>query len=199
MLGAAGYIIIAAMIAAPFLQEYYNLTRLSLQMLVVLGLASIIGAAQVLKRFGHNGTFITAAMIALSLFASVGLTGIWSGKLQTIELATQADAKDKYYVTDPEAAAATWLKTLRPGTTVYADALAALQLQAYANITTYDTVVLPSITSRDSYVYVDSANLNRQTGYLEYDNNTLTYNFPLDFLDEQKDIIYSNNSARVYH
>ena len=46
-------------------------------------------------------------------------------------------------------------------------------------------------------MYVDYTNKSRETAYVFYKGNELDYRFPQQFLDEQKDIIYSNGETEI--
>jgi hypothetical protein len=57
---------------------------------------------------------------------------------------------------------------------------------------------LPISVQRDSYVFLDSWNLNARQGSEELGGDTVSYRYPLEFLDQNKDLIYSSGGARVY-
>ena len=62
---------------------------------------------------------------------------------------------------------------------------------------TYGTV-LPSAVDKDSYVYAGFTNTRRHAAYTFFKGHELMYNFPLEFFDNNKDLIYDNGDSRIY-
>jgi len=81
---------------------------------------------------------------------------------------------------------------------VYADVIAGLKLNAFANIQNVNNDLFPSTIYRDSYVFLSNTNVNREISYLYFDGDTISYNTPIDFLNQNKNLIYNNGDSEIY-
>jgi len=113
-------------------------------------------------------------------------------------LAQPPAALDQPYTYDTEVAGIQWLAANRIGTNpVEADLVANLRLQAFGNTNSAILGIFPRTIQKKSYVYLDSANVSG-IAYYGYQNNVVTYNYPLAFLNTHKNLIYNDGGSEIY-
>ena len=191
--------LIVAFLIVPYFQVQYGLTRLYLQTFVPLSVAAVIGMWSVFRHMGQVRYLAASFLVALSLvFLTGAMDHVIGGPMRLTTIQPNGNF-DTFYVYDQEVASAKWLAQNRNVTDpVYADCIASLRLQSYANITA-NPDVFPSCITRDGYVYLDLANVKRGHAFYSYNNTTIAAKEPTAFLNAQKDIIYSNGDSTIYH
>lgn len=58
--------------------------------------------------------------------------------------------------------------------------------------------IFPGVVRKDAYVYLGQATVQKQRTTFTYEGDQITYTYPVSFLDENKNLIYNNGSARIY-
>jgi len=186
------------MLFLPYIQENYNLTRLYLQLFSILTISSITGFWFVVRKNIRFGLPIIGITIALIFITKNGFLDQFIGGQLRITMTQPSGTFDTYYIYDEEVDAAKWLSQNRDiRFPVYADSVANLRLQSFANIDAKDTL-FPAAIQTDGYVYSIKANIAREHAFYSFDNNTLVYSYPSQFLEQNKNLIYSSGSSKVY-
>ena len=86
-----------------------------------------------------------------------------------------------------------------PKTIVYADKYAELKFLPFSNITqNIITDLLPSTIDKNAYVYSSYANTIDRRTFAYYKHHELSYNYPHQFLGENKNKIYSNGYSEIF-
>lgn len=201
-LGLAGIPLILAIILLPIFQVNYNISRLFMQAYVVLALTSVAGGMVFLRCRIRNKAAIfgsTALFCLLFLFSTGGAEKVLGGD-QRITLATDQELTDPCYIYDSEVAAARHLERTYDGKSlVYADTLASLRLHSFTTINeNLRYHVFPSAITQDGYVYLDKANTAYGVAYTSQGSGIISYEEPSAFLENNKDLIYNNGSAKIY-
>lgn len=195
---AVGYVCLVTMLLVPYLQETYNLPRLGLQVFVLLVIPAIYGLWLTVRRNAHFGMAIVALIVVTILALQVGVIDQFTGGPLRITLTQPRGRFDAYYIYDDEVFAAHWLGRERvDNTLVFTDSIAALRLQSYMDYQP-STQLFPPAILRRSYVYLDDANTMRNHSFYLFRNNLLSYNTPIDFLNQNMDLIYSGGGSRIY-
>lgn len=199
LLCAVAYILIISMVFIPRAQVYYNLTRLYIQMCMILSPLAVIGGLALLKYVTRRHTVVFAIMMGLFFSASTGALDHIVGGFARITLDQPPSTLDIFYINDAEVASTQWLTKHRDQSDpVQTDIIALLRLQAYGSLNPHNLAIFPQTIEQGSYVYLIKKNIiNGETYYL-YKNELLTYNYPLAFVDNHKDLIYNNGDSRVY-
>lgn len=196
---ASSFPLIFLVVIFPYVQEKYNLTRLFMQSLIVLVLPIIQSLSLLAGFFRWATPIIVAVPIIVFLFNSSGLTQHVSGDLARITLQQPGGKYDSFYTYDSEIRSAHWLsKIVTSEDTVYADIIASLRLQGFADLNNVNLDLFPPTIFRDSYVYLSYANLHRDVVYRHVRSFTAGYETPIDFLNQNKDKIYSNGGSDIY-
>src|SRR5207302_1344602 len=58
--------------------------------------------------------------------------------------------------------------------------------------------IYPSLVRKNSYVYLGYSNVVLKEAAVSYNGNTILYTYPLEFLDQNKDLVYNNGGSRIY-
>jgi uncharacterized membrane protein len=199
ILAIGGFVLIATMVIVLYIQEYYNLTRLFLQMFLFLSTFAITGASVLLKRIQATERWIAGGVIILFLF-STGIAGQLTGGPARLTLNQPPSTMDTLYIHDTEVAAAQWIKTSRNyADPVEADAEANLRLESFADMSSANTALFPQTIDPQGYVYLSNSNITTGIASYEYHNTLLTFSYPLDFIQQHKNLIYNNGGSAIYH
>jgi len=182
----------------PYIGRQYNLSRLYLQLLFYLSLPAILVTTFVfypLKKFSLK---ITGVLVIFIFVYLVGLPNQILGGEAKMYLNNYGADYDKFYMHKEEFASAKWLK-FNVGTQLllYADREAYLRIfREYDR--GHEVNVIPALIYRDAYVYGSFTNIisNRTTVF--NDGSDLLFTFPKKFLEDNKNVIYSNGKSTIY-
>ena len=191
-----------AFLVLPVISLYYNTFRVYLQTLVVSSTAVIVGADAIFY-FIRNSlvrTQVIGVFLVIFFLLSYGVFAHVVGGPVTMNLNNLGEDYDKFYTHEGEVYSAQWLASAREqDTAIFADAVAALRLVSFGDgILNANPTILPSIITQESYVYLRYANI--YTGITEaiYNGQQISYNYPIEFLDQHKNLIYDNGESRIF-
>jgi glycosyltransferase involved in cell wall biosynthesis len=179
----------------------YNQNRAFLQAMVPLSVC----LAWVLEQFSRQrrfGPYIAGAFtVALGLLFlnSSGLRGTFAGGGTLTNLAASGEDYERYFVTEPELAAAHWLNaSAAPGAIISADRYGQLRINGATGRTNAVLGnVTPSSLDRGAWIYADSANFTGLRARGLDGSEYATYVWP-SFIDRYWNLVYSNGSSGVY-
>lgn len=198
---AATFPLIFLVLFFPFVQAQYNLTRLFMQIMIILALPTVVGMTLLLRRYDTKFRTLAAGVFATFLLYSMSVTTQVAGGAGAITLNQPASRFDSFYIHDTELQSAYWLQRAaakEKDPIIYADILGRLRLQGFAKFGDVNVDIFPSTIDQNGYVYLSDINTNKDTAYLFYKNETLPYKYPREFLNQNKDAIYSNGGSMVY-
>jgi uncharacterized membrane protein len=199
ILGIVSYGLIAVLVFIPYLQQYYNLTRLYLQMFVGISILAMTGATFIAKYLPRYHILAVAIMAAIMFCLSTGASDQLTGGQARITLNQPPSTLDSFYIYDAEIAGAQWLAAHRVVTTaIQSDDLAALRLHSFGNMESSNNAIFPQTFERGSYVYLDTLNLDKREVFMHYKSTLVVYSYPLDFLQSHKNLIYNNGGSEIY-
>ena len=86
---------------------------------------------------------------------------------------------------------------------IYIDPYSELKFYAFGNpLLLHDKKVIPFFMSKFSYVYSNYANKIKGINYLDarekFNSGVLSFNFPTEFLNENKNKIYNNGGSEIF-
>lgn len=199
LLSAATLPLIAAILFVPFLKVAYNIERVYLQSLILLAYPAIVGAFIFLRPLRRVYTVLAILLVIFFLESSGFITQITGGAAQ-INLNNTGEGYDTYSTTTGEIYAARWLEANRnKSDPVYADEVANLRLVAYGLTNNAHFDIYPTTIARNGYVYLSRVNSVNDTAYIRVGIGLMTYSYPTNFLNTQKNVIYSSGTAKVMH
>lgn len=197
----ASCIVIAAFVALPGLSDDYNFERLYQQVLIILSAVFVIGIMLPLRRFRISHVTTVLIICAMAYLASTS-TLLRQTITQTgeINLNNKGDTYDRYYATKAEVQALQWLADNYQNHHINFDRYSIIRAQAYTSIPINRLTegVLPSDIGKDNLVFESAANRRQQVAYDTYHGKLIMYQYPQEFLDEHKEIVYDNGVVRIY-
>lgn len=205
-LAAANLFVLFLQVVLPALSVEYGLLRTFQQSLLVLDVFLVAGSlALVPRRLGRWRNVIGAGMALGFLASSTGLvTQLLGGYEAQLHLNRSGQYFDIYYRHPEELAAASWIRgnvdTAAAGgiqSAVQTDAFTFPALQSL-EVPANGNDIFPPLVRRDAYVFLGYANVLKGQSTASYAGDLLTYRYPLELLDAEKDLLYSTAGSRVY-
>lgn len=192
---------LAAIIVVPFASIEYNLDRTYQQLLILLSLPAVFGCLVICKFLKDKLRIIVVSIIFIIYFLSyTGFSSqIIGGINPTIQLNNLGDDYDKYFLHEVEVASSSWLTINRNKKNyVYASDYDASKMFTFGR---YDKIlkdVFPFTIDRNAYVYSGYTSEVKDKTFLHAKGNTIAYNFPTNFLNENKNLIYNNGGSKIF-
>jgi uncharacterized membrane protein len=205
LLTAGTLIFLLAIRFSGTLATFYNAERALLQAMVFLDI-SIFWCMQVLAerrrlRLSSAVRVAAAALIAVIFAASNGLVGAILGGGTATNLANSGYDYEQFYVTPQELASAAWLGgQVRPGELVYTDDYGQLPLVTVTGISSGLLLdVTPETLSNHAWVYASQTNVIDGQAHASFNDHSVIYVYPTNFLSSNYNLVYTNGSSEVYH
>lgn len=203
-LGAASLLTVILQVLLPPLSLNYGLLRSFEQALVLLSVFFVGGAMALVPRAFPRTGFAVAAVVVLAFFASSTgiLTQAVGGYGPQLHLNNAGEYYDLYYTHAEEVAAIGWLNTTAVGpggqrAIVEMDPGTRARLQALTHLDIAPDIY-PLLVKRDAFVLLSYANLRAGTAPALSSVAVVGYDYPVSFLDTNKDLLYASGGARVY-
>jgi len=193
----------------PYATINYSLDRAYQQILVALSLPAVFGGLIVFKLIKKEKIRIISLLmifIIYFLFYSGFIPQIVGGP----HIAPQPQLNnfgleyDRYYASNLEVKSAQWLSVNYNSkyTLIYTDDSGKRRLTAFGNISLFRfgdiPIVLPSIMDRNAYVYLTVSNKIKNIGIVGIKSTQIAYNFPIEFLNKNKNLIYNNGGSEIF-
>lgn len=197
-LNLVGVCLVILMELVPYLNVHYNFTRLFLQVFITLSIFSIIGGILITNLFSSSKNIILGLTVWLLFIFGSGILSEVSGGVKKIIYNQVPAAGDSYFISDKEVYSAKWIsENIKIGEMLQADVIANLRLQSFANINAENRRIFPQTLYKDGFVYLIQKNIDG-IAYYNYRNTIIRYGYPIDFLENKKDLIYNNTGSRIY-
>lgn len=192
--------IISSIIILPLIKISYNLERIFLQILILLIYPLMFGMNYVFSKvFRKRAILISMAILLFYFMYTTGLNYYITGGPAYTYLYNYGSGYDLYYTFDSEIHSAKWLVSVYDKkSNVYADMIANLRLTGYTNMKNITFDILPSTIDKQGYVYLSKSNYTKEEAFVSYPPDLLIYNYPLDFMNKNKGLIYNNGNSVVY-
>ena len=197
-------LILVVVITLPFATIDYNLTRVYQQVLVILSLSSVLGAFVFLKFFKNFRIF---SLLIIFLLFFLFNSGFIQQALGGIEAAPHLNnyglEYDRFYIYETEVKSIEWLSSnYSRESSIYAEQSSRNRLEAFGEKTHftfgYSDIILPSLIDRYAYIYLSYINKNKNLGFIWIKSEPIGYNFPIEFLNKNKNLIYNNGGSEVF-
>ncbi|MEK7643593.1 MAG: DUF2206 domain-containing protein [Patescibacteria group bacterium] len=180
----------------------YGLLRLFQQNLIFLALPIILGMLWIgsLVARNHKGQLLLVGSFSLVFFAVLSgfipqLTG--GGRL-SLSLNNSGLYYDSYYTHAHEIAATKWTAaSVDRDLPVQAAHFSDIKMIAYGYVAPF-IELLPETIKRKSYEYLNYQNTKTHDIIEIIGGDVIYYRFPIEFLDDYKDLIYDNGGSKMY-
>jgi uncharacterized membrane protein len=205
-LSLTSMLFLLVLVLVPVLSLNYGLLRAFQQVLILLALPTVLGSAILLVRFPDKIGSTFALIIAAGFYLSTTgvLAELTGGYLAQLHLHNQGLYYDSYYIHEGEVRAINWLDTHRPEgkqavlqTDMAPDRFAISRL---GTVTNYQVVsgIYPSLVQKKAYVFIGYTSARKGVAYVLHNGEGITYYYPVEFLDNNKNLIYSSGQAKIY-
>jgi uncharacterized membrane protein len=205
--GAAACIVVIALhVLLPNLSVDYGILRTFVQGLFWLAPFLAVGSIQAFSWLGRSAPMRVALGLVIAFFLS--LTGVipqlLGGYPPQLHLNNSGQYYDNCYLQPQEVSAVRWLQSRIKGDEapdVQSEAACYLYaftpVQKYSEPSTADDI-FPVLVRTDAYAFLGYATVRKGEAAFSFGGDLVTYNYPVDFLDKTKSLLYNSNGARIY-
>jgi uncharacterized membrane protein len=200
---AVGFVLLLALIVIlPHFSIMYNLDRLLQQALIILALIIIIGLWGLLDIFKVKNKKVIITIYLILYFIFVGSYVIYQfvGGSPIIIYNNFGEDYDKFYTHESELLALDWTARNNDGSSIYMERYSALRAYAFSNISRSQIVkdIVPTVINKNAYVFSGYVNTNYERVFVQHNHRVISYNFPHDFLQQNKNVVYNSGNSEVY-
>ena len=196
---------VAVITILPNLSVDYGVLRAFQEALILLAPVLVAGSLAVFSPLGRVRALRTSAVVCLGIFISTTglLPQVLGGYSAQLSLNNSGQYYDVYYVHPQEVAAVDWLAA-RPG--VLPDGIQAENLtsrfmfNARSDVTGSQVIadIYPTLVRQSSWMILSYSNVHTGQATSDYDGDLLTYEYPMGFLRNTKNLVYNNDGAEIY-
>jgi uncharacterized membrane protein len=204
LLGVGAVVFLVLIRFSGTLAQLYNQERALMQAMMIVGLSACWSLQQLsFNRVARELVVkvLVAGSVALLLVSSSSILGVALGGGTYSDLANTGEDYERFVTTTPELAAAKWLGGfVRSQQFVYADRYAQLPLIAMTGISqNLFSDVTPFTLDEHGWVYAYQPNVVNGRARALFDNHTVHYVFPSQYLDRNYDLVFTNGKAEVFY
>ena len=195
--------LVGVMLFVPYISIAYNFERLYQQALVFLSLPVVLGGLVLFRFFKkENIKIILMTIIFIWYFLPYsGFTSQLFGGEPQMTLNNFGEHHDRFYTHESEVKSLEWLsKYYNQKNEIYLDRYATLKAHSFfkTNEKNFLEDILPSTIDKNAYVYSSYVNTIYKRTFIYYGLKDMSYNFPTEFLNQNKNLIYNNGISEVF-
>lgn len=203
LLAIGSLVLIFSQVALPVLSKEYGALRAFQQSLFFLSVFIVAGSFTVFWRTGKSFGKVFAGTLAITFFlSSTGVfTQLLGGYGPQLHLNNAGTYYDVYYLHDTEIAGMNWLESVTEESDEYQAESQSDKNQinaGHAREIGTSNDIFPGLIRKDAFVYLGFTNTQKSQASLSYNSDLVIYNYPIDFLDDNKDLIYNNGGSKIY-
>ena len=167
-----------------------------------------VGSIQAFSWLGRSTSMRVALGVAVIffLFGTTVTSPVFGGEPPTIASHNSGQAYDKIYVVPQEVSAIRWLqRRVRDESDFTVQAEVSSGIYSYSDLRPVShespsgqADIFTALIRRDGYVFLGDSATQEHEVTIFYEGDIVTYHYPIDFLDNNKDLVYSSDGARVY-
>ena len=200
MLSLASLCIITLILYVPYATIEYSLNRTFQQFLIVLSLFAALGSVFILQRLGDRISIYFGGGLIIILFLL--LSGFIPQMIGSYEPVVSLNNAGYYYQSfydhKEDIYAISWMKNnISKKYLIQSDDRDELKMLAYGGIDAINQII-PATIRKDSYVYIGESIPNTGEIITWFQGNELIFTYPLNFLNNTKNLVYSNGGSYVY-
>jgi len=188
----------------PFLSIDYDLVRTYQQFLIIASFFFIIGIFAIFSKVFKKASLYFLVVFLLLYFFLMPLFAfqIFGGSDLSIDLNYKGNDYSRYYLHQSEISSARWILSERQNYHIYLASSAKSRLFTVSNPKEINNIIIPNILLpiriKNSYVYTTYSNKVWNIVYQVYQANPLSFNFPSNFFNENKNLIYNNGGSEIF-
>ena len=203
-LSSIGVFLVLLILVLPYLSLAYNFERLLQQNLIFLSLIIVFGIQLLFKHLRKIKYIIISIIFIIYFIYLSGVLAPILGGSSGLFLLNHGREYDSYYTHNVEIQAIVWLdKYSDSKNDLYADTFAKLKIDAYSK-KNYRIVpyIIPNVINRSGYIYTSYTNIMEERASIaerQYFMKGVAFtNYPFDFINNNKSLIYNNGGAKIY-
>ena len=187
----------------PTISLFYPIGRLDQQTLFLIAFPALLSLSWLLRSIPLRirMIFIALLLIIYALFTNSFIPQLIGGQEPQVFLNNSGLYYDEIYLHASELASIHWLDvTNKEDYPIFADEGSSEKMVGYSHqkkVVTY-TDVFPSLIAKNGYVYCSYANTLYGIGTISLEHTVMEFNFPNEFLNDYKNLIYNNNYTKIY-
>jgi uncharacterized membrane protein len=189
--------------SVPAISLFYPIGRLDQQTLFLIALPALLSIYWLLRFIPYRVRVLLIALLLVlyALFTNTFVSQLVGGQDPEIILNNSGLYYNEVYLHSSELASIHWLDANnKEHLPIFADIGSNEKMHGYSNnkyVTTYMDV-FPSFIAQNGYVYSSYANTLYGIGITNPNDTRMEYNFPNEFLNANKNLIYSNHYTKIY-
>lgn len=185
----------------PFGTFYYNLDRAYQQVLILLSIQTIFGLFLIFRMVNikKSEIYISILIILYFLLFSGFINQLIGTKDVSPSLNNFGDFYDKYFSHKNEINSGSWVNLeTSPEKVISADSRS--QSRLYLSNLKWNLAgdILPSLIGKNNYLYLSYSNINEDITFKPFKGLLLSYTFPNDFFNKNKDKVYNNGGSIIF-
>ncbi len=213
-------------IILPVLSTRYGIFRAMQQSMLVLGVFIVTGSillgnlfTKILKwtssiiskkhQFNYTNKITTSFAIIIFilffLYSTTFIQQVFGGNIAVLQLDNAGRYYDNYLIKKTEVYGIDWLTRILPENTTVGQVQFEVETDRYtsnkfisvANLDPYNDI-FPGLVRKNSYVFIGEGTVRTDRATFLYNGDQISYKYPLQFLDDNKDLIYSNGGSDIY-
>jgi len=190
-------------ILLPGISLEYNFERIYQQALVVLIVPFMFGVSWVLGKIRLDKTAFIAFIIIAYLFVNIGIIDRFFLGTPAFILDNLGEHYDRYYIYPEEVRSTEILQSLHnnnPKVRIKADRYSLLRFMGYSKLDYYtmNPDIFPQTLKDDVYIYASGANVNKEKTFVLFEGAVMSYNYPMSFVKNNKNLIYTNGKSEIF-
>jgi uncharacterized membrane protein len=208
-------IFVALNIVLPVLSTQYGIFRAMQQSLFIIGPLLVIGSiaiGRILMKFikplrknvaKTDTIFATIFIIVFFAYSTALIPQIFGGNAALLHLNNEGTYYDDFYTHAQEVYAINWIADLNPTIEdqiqfdVQSDRFSSSKVLSISNLSPSNDI-LPSIIKRQAFIFLSYANVVNHRATELFSGDRISYSYPINFLNDNKDLLYNNGGSRIY-
>jgi uncharacterized membrane protein len=195
-------LVITAQVVLPQSAIGYGVLRLFQQSLMVFSIFIVLGMFWLLqiliKSESIREKIIMSVMVVYFFLLSGVVPQLIGGYYPQLPLNNNGTYYNMYYTHASEIAALKWVgQYITKKSPLQSDSFDAAKIKTYAK-TFPISASYPAVIKKEAYVYLNYSNAKLNSAYVYYNGGLLIYKYPIAFLDDHKNLIYSSSETKIY-
>jgi uncharacterized membrane protein len=201
-MAVSGLLIGAALRFSGTLAVFYNPERAAIIVSILLAAPATMFLDDLSSRIARVSLAAGVVYVGLLAAWTTGLGTLFFGGAAPGALTAQGENIERFTVTTPELATASWLRdNLNYDDVVQSDRYGQLVLSSEIGSYHLISEIVPQEVDHNSYIYLSSSNLldDRSHFAVNFENTEAVYQSNIAFFDQKFYVVYSTGVTRVYH
>jgi len=183
----------------PYISLNYNFERLSQQIFILIPMATIIPLIWIQRRIRSKDMLLLPSIFFILIFLSnSGFFWQIFGGNPDINLNNFGMSYSRGYTHQSELVSLAWINNNSKIREIFSDDISSKKFYAYSKIKPYNNIVYGLVRGRGNYIYSGYHNKNDEVAIKSFKGKDLFFNFPKEFINDNKNKIYSNGGSEIF-